>query len=272
MTDTLRLPFPWALHEMLNQAEDRGFSNIVSWGSEGACFKVYDTKAFMKHVAPRYFRQTRYKSFQRQLHLYGFSRISSGKNRGHRAHELFIRHHKNLCSNMKPMRMRSQASDAIHGGAEVAAFSSNRSLSASPLYSDVEDDDACLRSFIDRFCEIPFNVKMADEANSEVEEFDGIFGDLSFFPTQDTEQDYSLDLSAFQPTPFKEDDSELFALQPTPIKEEDSNLFAPKMIFSSSSPTKGERPFGLGRPKKAGHDADSIHLDLLMSSFISRAA
>ena len=97
----LRLPFPWALHEMLNQVDQNGLSTYVSWNSDGTSFKVHDTESFVKYVAPLYFKQTRYKSFQRQLHLYGFTRIAKGKYRGYRAHELFVRSNKQLCMNMK---------------------------------------------------------------------------------------------------------------------------------------------------------------------------
>ena len=190
MTDTFRLPFPLVLHLMLEQAEDKGFANYVSWNSDGTCFKVHDTKGFIAHVAPLYFRQTRYKSFQRQLHLYGFSRISSGKNRGFRAHDLFLRGRRNLCVNMKPKKTKKPVQSAnqapatsVYGvmPAELASFEiiepfpvASDSIEPTPLSGsiieptlisggifgqstsvEVEDGEACLQSFIDRFCESP---------------------------------------------------------------------------------------------------------------------
>ena len=108
-SETFRLPFPWALHKMLDDSELFGFSHIVSWSPDGTCFKVHDKNAFMQLIIHKYFRQTKYKSFQRQLHIYGFSRITKGKkNRGMRCHELFIRNKVNLCVNMKPKRQKCQ--------------------------------------------------------------------------------------------------------------------------------------------------------------------
>ena len=65
MNDNGKTPFPFKLFQMLEEAHGpRGFSHIVSWNPNGTVFKVHDTSAFMKCVAPKYFKQTRYKSFQ----------------------------------------------------------------------------------------------------------------------------------------------------------------------------------------------------------------
>lgn len=62
--------FPFRLHDMLNDAEAKGFDHIVSWQEGGRSFKVHDKDQFSKILLPRYFQgQTRYKSFQRQRKL-----------------------------------------------------------------------------------------------------------------------------------------------------------------------------------------------------------
>ncbi len=59
--------FPFRLHDMLNDAEAKGFDHIVSWQIDGRSFKVHDKDQFSSGILPRYFQgQTRYKSFQRQ--------------------------------------------------------------------------------------------------------------------------------------------------------------------------------------------------------------
>ena len=60
--------FPWKLHQVLDESERCGFSDIVSWQGNRA-FKVHDPKNFEKSIMKKYFNQTRYKSFQRQRKL-----------------------------------------------------------------------------------------------------------------------------------------------------------------------------------------------------------
>lgn len=85
------VPFPVKLHEMLNKIESDGLAHVVSWASHGRCFCVHKPKEFVNHIMPRYFKQTKMASFQRQLNLYGFSRLTGGPDKGGYYHELFLR-------------------------------------------------------------------------------------------------------------------------------------------------------------------------------------
>jgi hypothetical protein len=58
--------FPWKLHDVLEDAERKGFTNIVSWTMGGRAFKVHNQKDFENTIMKRYFNHTQYKSFQRQ--------------------------------------------------------------------------------------------------------------------------------------------------------------------------------------------------------------
>lgn len=60
------VPFPWKLHEMLDAADKEGFSATVSWLPDERSFKVFQTEIFVRDIMPKWFRQTKYKSFQRQ--------------------------------------------------------------------------------------------------------------------------------------------------------------------------------------------------------------
>jgi HSF-type DNA-binding len=71
--------FPVLLYDLLYDAETDGRTRIVSWQSHGRAFRVHDTNEFVASVLPRYFHQTRYASFQRQLGMYGFVRITTGR-------------------------------------------------------------------------------------------------------------------------------------------------------------------------------------------------
>jgi hypothetical protein len=75
-------PFPVKLHSMLDDAERMGNEGIVSWNEDGLSFSVHDPKKFAQKMMQSYFNQTKYKSFQRQLNLYKFERVSKGKRKG----------------------------------------------------------------------------------------------------------------------------------------------------------------------------------------------
>lgn len=59
-------PFPQKLHCMLDQIEREGKSDIVSFFSHGRAFVIHKPKRFEEEVMPRFFKQTRLSSFQRQ--------------------------------------------------------------------------------------------------------------------------------------------------------------------------------------------------------------
>ena len=63
----LRQPFPVKVYEMLENAEKKHFSHIVSWNESGNGFMVHDKDHFTKEIVPHYFNLTKYKSFQRQV-------------------------------------------------------------------------------------------------------------------------------------------------------------------------------------------------------------
>ena len=67
----------------------------------GRCFLVHKPKDFVKRVIPAFFRMSKLTSFQRQLNLYGFVRLTTGRNRGAYYHELFLRHRLFLCERIE---------------------------------------------------------------------------------------------------------------------------------------------------------------------------
>ena len=78
-----------------------GFDNVVSWLPCGKAFQVFDPMAFEQVVLSHYFNQSQYKSFQRQLNIYGFYRITKGRNKGGYFHEsCFVRGKPDLCQFM----------------------------------------------------------------------------------------------------------------------------------------------------------------------------
>lgn len=83
--------FPLKLHSILDQVERDGLANVISWQAHGRCFVIHQPKQFVDIVMPKYFRQTKLTSFQRQLNLYGFCRLTRGNDAGGYYHELFLR-------------------------------------------------------------------------------------------------------------------------------------------------------------------------------------
>jgi HSF-type DNA-binding len=83
-------PFPLKLHYMLLSTAQEGMEHVVSWQPHGRCFLVHKPKEFIE-MLPRYFKLSKLASFQRQLNLYGFQRLTRGRDRGGYYHELFLR-------------------------------------------------------------------------------------------------------------------------------------------------------------------------------------
>jgi hypothetical protein len=61
------LPFPFKLHQLLEEAEDCGNDHLISWLPSGEAFKIHNPEAFEEHVMTKYFKQTKLMSFTRQL-------------------------------------------------------------------------------------------------------------------------------------------------------------------------------------------------------------
>ena len=97
-------PFPEKLMEMLsNETESQ---TVVGWLPHGRAFIVRKPKAFTSEIMPKYFRQTKLTSFQRQLNLYGFRRITQGADAGAYYHELFLRGRPQLCMRMNRQKVK----------------------------------------------------------------------------------------------------------------------------------------------------------------------
>ena len=98
--------FPLKLHAVLDQVEADGLAHVISWQPHGRSFVVHKPKEFVDHVMPKYFRQTKLTSFQRQLNLYGFSRLTRGADAGGYYHELFLRGKVFLCKRMTRTKVK----------------------------------------------------------------------------------------------------------------------------------------------------------------------
>jgi len=104
------IPFPIKLHNMLEHIEliEPELSHIISWQPHGRCFIVHKPKLFYEDPQglARFFHQKKYASFQRQLNLYGFNRITKGPDRGSYYHERFLRGKAFLCEGIKRTKVK----------------------------------------------------------------------------------------------------------------------------------------------------------------------
>ena len=98
--------FPEKLHLMLQDAELKGQQEIVSWQPHGQAFRVHKPDKFVEEFLPKYFNQSKYTSFQRQLNLYCFRRLKSGIDKGAYYHELFLRDKPSTCQSIRRMRIK----------------------------------------------------------------------------------------------------------------------------------------------------------------------
>ena len=74
--------FPVKLYRMIYEAEKEGNTSIISFLPHGRAFAIHNEAEFVREILPRYFPGCRLSSFQKQLNLYGFHKITVGKDKG----------------------------------------------------------------------------------------------------------------------------------------------------------------------------------------------
>ncbi len=89
--DSIGGTFPIKLQIVLKVIEKVGQQHIVSWLPHGRSFMIHRPREFEDEVMGKFFKQTKLTSFQRQLNLYDFQRITHGRDAGSYYHELFLR-------------------------------------------------------------------------------------------------------------------------------------------------------------------------------------
>jgi hypothetical protein len=109
------MSFPRKLHAMLEDASKNNLEDIASWQPGGKSFKVFKQQRFASEIMQTYSNQTKYKSFQRQLNIYGFHRVHHGPNKGGYSHKHFIRCSPELSDRMmrRPANQSSESGTAL---------------------------------------------------------------------------------------------------------------------------------------------------------------
>ena len=106
---------------MLERIANNGYQDVVSWQPHGKAFRVHQPEVFARAIMPYYFKQTKYKSFQRQLHIYGFHRINKGVDKGAYFHNLFIQTDKSMILRMVREKIKGTVGKKNHGTHEIEA-------------------------------------------------------------------------------------------------------------------------------------------------------
>ncbi|KAH8091203.1 DNA binding protein [Aureococcus anophagefferens] len=108
--------FPHLLFMMLEREVEAG---TVHWCEGGAAFEIADLDGFIADTLVKYFRHSRYASFQRQLNLYGFKKNADGAFE----HESFLRDRPELLTRV---RAQSTKGGRARRAADAAAAAPER--------------------------------------------------------------------------------------------------------------------------------------------------
>lgn len=69
--------FPFKLHKLLdavsNSDDGSTTSPAIAWLPDGKSFRIYNRSHFSNEILPIYFATTRFRSFQKNLNLWGFT-------------------------------------------------------------------------------------------------------------------------------------------------------------------------------------------------------
>ena len=69
--------FPYKLYRLLEALDSHENGASIAWLSHGRAFKIHNQADFICNVVPAHFKQTKLRSFIRQLHLWGFKRYDA---------------------------------------------------------------------------------------------------------------------------------------------------------------------------------------------------
>lgn len=91
---------------MLSDMKADGMEHVVSWQPHGRCFRIHNQHMFVEKVLPMYFQINKYPSFQRQLNIYNFRRLTRGQDKGCYYHELFLRSKRFLAKDIPRLKLK----------------------------------------------------------------------------------------------------------------------------------------------------------------------
>jgi HSF-type DNA-binding len=103
--------FPEKLFRLLDRADLEGFNHVISWQPHGRSFIVHQREAFKELLPLLMPGMTLWKSFQRQLHLWGFTRFTEGRDFNSYFHEHFLRYRPRLLGHLRRIGNSARCKD-----------------------------------------------------------------------------------------------------------------------------------------------------------------
>ena len=103
--------FPTRLYDLLENANAAGYADVISWYEDGASFRIH-TRCETEIVP---ILKQRYKSFLRQLQMYGFERQWKGSLKGIYRHPLFVRQQRAVLHNKSVADFQTAARAMLPG-------------------------------------------------------------------------------------------------------------------------------------------------------------
>lgn len=125
--------FPFRLYTILeDSSSDEEECSVISWMPDGKNFKIHDLEAFKLRILPKYLpKQSKYKSFKRQLQYYGFTNHGSNMY----GHPSFMRDEKSLLSQIEHRAFKKAAKMEAASALAAASTSSKPSSNSADRVS-----------------------------------------------------------------------------------------------------------------------------------------
>jgi len=253
---SVAIPFPWKLHRILDDADANDFNDVISWVPTQNGFKVHKPKSFDTDIMPKYFNNTKYKSFQRQLNMWGFDRVGSGSYKGAYLHRFFVRGKPELCESMQRTKIKgihskklrksgnkkNASTDLLEGGGSSHSNSSLMSSdSVMPTCSLPLDARASFKAVAEKVADLERQKEeiqrklamVSNKANSVAasDAMTNMTGMRSMIPHISLKSEHGRQYSS------NSDD-----YQPLPIGEGDSLLYAGQNFFFADDKQQGQSP------------------------------
>lgn len=101
---SLNATFPQKLYALMHHDDNY---ESVAWLDHGKSFRILNPDRFSNEVIPKYFKHAKLTSFQRQLNLYGFRRITKGEDQGAYFHPKFQHERQDLLDEIRRLPNKS---------------------------------------------------------------------------------------------------------------------------------------------------------------------